>query len=128
RRSCQTRQPRRRRATLRPGTHQSRPQTHRRRRPGTQLHQPARRPGHHLRQPHPTGRRHATIHHHHQPHPAATPSLRTARRLTPPRLHVASNPHPPPRLHVVSNPHPTNHKTPGQRPKPSTKQGELRTS
>src|SRR6185312_15217345 len=81
-----------------------------------QLHQPARRPGHHLRQPHPTGRRHATIHHHHQPHPAATPSLRTARRLTPPRLHV------------VSNPHPTNHKTPGQCSKLSTKQGELRFS
>ena len=32
--------------------------------------------------------------------------IRTARRL------------PPPRLRVVSNPHPTNHKPPGQRPKP----------
>ena len=48
------------------------------------------------------------------PTPAATPSLRPARPL------------PPPRLRVVSNPHRTNHKTPVQHPKPSTKQGELR--
>ena len=51
---------------------------------------------------------------HHQPHPATTTSLRPARRL------------PPPRLPVVSNPHPTNRETPGQRPKPLTRQGELR--
>ena len=116
RRSRQTRRPRRRGPTLRPSAHQSRAQTHPRRRRGTQLHQPARRPGHHLRQPHPARRRHAGIHHDHQPHSAATPGLRPARPL------------PPPRLRVVSNPHRTNHKTPAQRPKPSTKQGELRVS
>ena len=47
RRSRQTRRPRRRGRTLRPSAHQSRAQTHPRRRRGTQLHQPARRPGHH---------------------------------------------------------------------------------
>ena len=58
--------------------------------PGAQLHQPARRPGHHLRQPHPTRRRHASVHHDHHPHPAAAASLRTTWRLPPPRPGVVS--------------------------------------
>jgi hypothetical protein len=49
--------------------------------------------------PDSAGRQHASVHHHHPLHPAATPSLRTTRRLTPPRLRV------------VTNPHQTNHKT-----------------
>ena len=69
RRGRQTRQPRRRSPTLRAGPDQSSAQTHRRRRPGAQLHQPARRPGHPLRQPHPARRRHASIHHHSPPPP-----------------------------------------------------------
>ena len=54
------------------------------------------------------------IHHDHHPHPTAAASLRTTRRL------------PPPRPGVVSTNHPTDHKTPGQHPNPSTQQGELR--
>ena len=48
------------------------------------------------------------------PHPAATASLRTARRL------------PPPRPGVVSTTTPTRRKTPVQHPNPSTNQGEVR--
>ncbi len=66
--------------------------THRRRHPCAQFHQPARQPGHHLRQPDSAGRQHANVHHHHPLHPAATPSLRTTRRHTPPRLRVVTNP------------------------------------
>ena len=89
----------------------SRPQTHPRRPPGAQFHQPARRPGHHLRQPHPTRPRHAGVHHDHHTHPTAAPSLRTTRRLAPPRPDVVS----------TSN-HP-DRETPGQHPNPSTRRG-----
>ena len=44
-------------------------QTHRRCLPGAQLHQPAHRPSHHLRQLHPTHPRPASIHQDHHPHP-----------------------------------------------------------
>ena len=51
--------------------------------PRAQLHQPARRFGHHLRQPDPAHRRHATFTKHHT-HPVQR-GLRTARRLPPSR-------------------------------------------
>ena len=86
---------------------------HRRWPPGAQFPQPARRPGHPLRQPDPTRRRHARIHHAHQPHSTAA-SLRTPRPL------------PPPRPGVVSTTAPPQRKTPAQRPNPSPHQGELR--
>ena len=70
--------------------HQSRAQTHRRRLPGAQLHQPAHRPGHHLRQLHPTHRRPASIHQDHHPHPAAAARLRPTSRFPPPRPGVVS--------------------------------------
>ena len=61
-----------------------------RRHPGTQLHHPAGRSGHHLRQPDPARRRHAAIHHDHHPHPTAAAGLRTPRHLPPPRPGVVS--------------------------------------
>ena len=87
---------------------QSRAQTHRRRHPGAQLHQPAGRPGHHLRQPDPAHRRHAGIHHDHHPHPAAAASLRTPRHLPPPRLGVVSTPTPATPQNPSSTPQPVN--------------------
>ena len=94
RRPRQAHRPRRSGATFKPRAGQGIPQTHRGRLPGTQLHQPARRPGHHLRQPHPARPRHALVHHDHHAHPAAAARLRTAWRLPPPRHGVVSNPNP----------------------------------
>ena len=90
RRGRQTRQSRCRSTTLRHRTGQGRAQTHHGQHPGAQLHQPARRPGHHLRQQHPTRRRHTSLHHDHHPHPTTAASLRTPRRLPSPRPSVVS--------------------------------------
>ena len=64
-------------------------QAHQRRPSRAQLHQPARRPGHHLPQPDPARRpRPARLPSRHHPHPAAAPGPRPARRQPPPRGRV----------------------------------------
>ena len=60
-----------------------------------QLLQPARRPGHHLRQPCSARPRHASVHHDHHAHPASAVGLRTTRRLPMSRPGVVSTPTPP---------------------------------
>jgi Domain of unknown function (DUF5914) len=60
-----------------------------------QLHQPARRPGHHLRQPCSARPRHASVHHDRHAHPASAVGLRTTRRLPASRPGVVSTPTPP---------------------------------
>ena len=74
-----------------------------------QLHQPARRPGHHLRQPCSARPRHASVHHDHHAHPASAVGLRTTRRLPPSRPGVVSTPTPPD--HKTPAQHPTRHQT-----------------
>jgi hypothetical protein len=61
-------------------------------RAGTQLCHPARRPGHHRRQPHPASWRPARLHRHHHAHPPPAPGLRIPRHLTPPRVRVVRQP------------------------------------
>jgi hypothetical protein len=114
RRGCQTRQRRGPRRALRRRAGQGCPQTHHREHPGAQLHQPARRFGHHLRQPDSAGRRPASLHQDHHTHPSAAAGIRTPR------------PHPPSRTGVVSKTTPPNHTIPGQPSNPSTHWGELR--
>ena len=101
RRLRQTRRPRRSGPTFKPRASQGIPQTHRGRLPSAQLHEPARRPGHQLRQPHPARPRHAGVHH--VAHPAATaPSnssaspTDTARRSQYPTSTRPQNPRSPP--------------------------------
>ena len=70
-----------------------------------QLHQPARRSGHHLRQPCSARPRRGSVHHDHHAHPASAVGLRTTRRLPTSRPGVVSTPTPPDHS-SISNPSP----------------------